>query len=498
MARARTDHERLFGSVCVLSEEEIERTVSGSLEILETTGVRFDDPSARAALTDAGALATGSIVRIPREMVTSCLAQLPAEVVLEARNPDQSLLMGRNRFLTTNGFGTVSILDPQSGERRPSTAADLARLTRLADRLETVSYCQHQTTAQDVPAEQLDVLQAFAVLANTSKHCHLSTYSAQHIDAVLELGRIASESAPRAVFSLGCCSLSPLRFPMESTQVLARAVQDRIPFLVVCGAIGGVMAPVTLAGTLVVQTAEHLAAVVLAQTLQPQAPILLGSFSSPMDPRTGMQRLAAAELTLINGATAQICRRLGLPFGYGTGGVSDASTAGVQAGIEKALTTLGCALAGVEVIHDAVSGILASGMITCYEQMLIDAEMCQLVRRYVRGIEVSDETMALASIAEVGPAGSFLAHRHTAKHVRSEILLSDLWDSGRQDGHRSVVHTARTRVDELLQSGERTLPLSASQIEAMVDVCRTEGLCESMVRSLVTADEERPGRRGDG
>ncbi len=482
-----TTAEKLFGSFGVLSESDVEEIFQSALQLLESTGMQFDDTEALDLFRSHGASVDGNRVRIPRQLATERLQQLPRDVVLGSRDPAFDLPLGRKRFATTNGFGTMRILEPDGVTTRPATAMDLAKLTRMADDIDEVGYCQHQTTPQDVPTETLDVLQAFAVLTNTSKHAHLSTYSSDQLDLIFELGDIAGEGRPAPVFSLGCCSVSPLRYYAEATQTLIRSAERGIPFLVVCGAIAGISTPVTLAGTLAVQTAEHVAAVVLAQLVNPGTPIVLGSFASPMDPRTGMQRLAAAELALVNGATAQLSRRLGAPFGYGTGGVSDSTLPGVQAGIEKAFAVLSCALSGVEVIHDAVSGILAAGTVTSYEQMIIDAELCGLVRRYVRGIEVSEETLALPWIEQVGPGGAFPATPHTAKHFRQEIHLSDLWESATTD-EVGILERALMTVDRHLGQDVRC-ELSRNQVEAMIKTCGSVGLEGDVLRELVPSNE---------
>jgi trimethylamine--corrinoid protein Co-methyltransferase len=465
----------------------VQRIHCAALETLEDVGVQFEDPTACASLEEAGARLDGDRVRIPEGLVRDVLVRVPDEVVLGAKRAEASLRLGEHRFLTTNGFGTTQILDPIEGTKRTAKAPDLAALTRLANALDEVSYCQHLTTPDDLPQNLLDVALAYIVLGNTAKHAHLSMYSASYADEVIEMARIAGDHLPSGsppVVSLGCCSVSPLRFPAEATILMRRAVSERIPFLVVSGAVTGVMAPVTKAGALVVQTAEHLAALTLAQVMAPGTPIAFGSFTGPMDPRDGRQRLGAAELSLINGATAALCVYYRVPFGYGTGGVTDSTRIGVQAGIEKGLTTMCCALAGVEVIHDAASGILDAGKAVSYEQMVIDAEICRIVRHYLKGIDITDAAMALDVIAEVGPGGSYLTSPHTAQNFRQEILLSEIW---REDGEGELepaVANARRRVDDIL-SGEAEPILSAAQLEGMAKVWTGVGLDETLANELV-------------
>ena len=463
--------EKLFGALQTMTQDQCVRIHDGAVEVLERTGVRFDDPEACEQLAEAGASVVGSQVRIPRAMVEHAAACSPERITLGAQAVRADLELGNRRFLTTNGFGTTVILDAQSGARRPTVAADLARLTRIADQLPEVSFCQHQVTPTDLRQDLLDVAQAFIVLSQTGKHAHLSTYTARYIDEVIELGRIAGDGRSAGsewVFSLGCCSLSPLVFPKEATILLRRCAAEGIPFLVVSGAIAGVTAPVTLAGALVVQTAEHLAALTLAQSVREGAPVAFGSFTSPMDPRDGRQRLGAAELGLLNGATAAMCRTYRVPFGYGTGGVTDSTEIGIQTGIEKSVTTLSAALAGVEVIHDAVSGILDSGRMVCYEQMVIDAEICRIVRHYVRGMTIDDEMMALSEIEALGAGGNYLTSEHTANHFREEILIGGLFGGG-DASQAAALRRAAERVTQLAEA-ERETSMSREGLREMVQV----------------------------
>ncbi len=46
--------------------------------------------------------------------------------------------------------------------------------------------------------------------------------------------------------------------------------------------------------------------------------------------------------------------------------------------------------------------------------LVLDDELCGLVLRLIRGIEVSDDTMALDLIKQVGWQGHYLAQPHTS------------------------------------------------------------------------------------
>jgi trimethylamine--corrinoid protein Co-methyltransferase len=197
-----------------------------------------------------------------------------------------------------------------------------------------------------------------------------------------------------------------------------------------------------------------------------------------MDPSTGKQLLGTPELPLINSATAQLCKRYQIPFGYGTGGVTDSIDIGVQAGLEKTLTTLLGALGGVEVIHDGGSGLLGSARVISYEQLILDNELCGMIRHVLKGIEVSDKTLALDAIKEVGPGGDFLMSDHTVQNLREAVYLSQLWDRDRPStpsGLDQVLKTASARVKEILDSHQPT-PLDQGKVGEMERILRRVGL----------------------
>ena len=100
--------------------------------------------------------------------------------------------------------------------------------------------------------------------------------------------------------------------------------------------------------------------------------------------------------------------------------MSDAQTA-----YEKTLTGLAPALAGASLIYGA--GMLESGMTCDLGQMIMDNENIALIRQLVRGVPVSDETLAVDLIHEVGPGGDFISTEHTLRHMR-ETSLPRLWD----------------------------------------------------------------------
>jgi len=112
---------------------------------------------------------------------------------------------------------------------------------------------------------------------------------------------------------------------------------------------------------------------------------------------------------------------------YGTGGMSDSKVVDAQAGYESANTALTVALSGCNYIHDAF-GLLEFCTTLSYEKMVVDNDSVGMALRAVKGVETNKDTIAADVIEEVGPAGHFLDHEHTMKHVRSEFYFPTLAD----------------------------------------------------------------------
>lgn len=80
------------------------------------------------------------------------------------------------------------------------------------------------------------------------------------------------------------------------------------------------------------------------------------------------------------------------------------------------------ALAGANLIYGA--GMLELGLTYDYAQMVMDNEMARMIKNAVRGISVTEETLAIDVIKQVGTAGNFISEQHTFKHMRTQSRSS--------------------------------------------------------------------------
>ena len=420
-------------TIKVLDHNEILMIHKGTLRVLKEAGVVFQHEKALEFLERTGATVTDQVVKFPEEVVEKTIKAVPYRLTLHARNPQKDVHLGIGRVHYTNGYGATFVRDLETGSRREARLEDLINFTRLSDYLNNVHYVLTQVIPQDISPEIVDVFQSAEMLRHTEKHVGLSIAKATFIEEVIQIGRLASglhqrESCREAFFSLGAVSLSPLTYSWDGCHRLIRMAQEEVVTRITSIPISGATSPVTMAGTLVQANAEVLAGICLVQAINPGNPVIYGFSGGPLDMALGKQASGSPEGALMNAAMAQICDFYKIPFGYGTGGITDSAAPDQQCGFERAYTSLYAALAGLDVIHHAAGGLLGEAMVASYEDMVIANEICNMINMGLRGIPVKEDTLAVDLITEVGAGGNFLDTDHTCNHLRDEIFLSHLLD----------------------------------------------------------------------
>jgi len=336
---------------------------------------------------------------------------------------------------------------------------DVVQLARLVDALDNVHFYLVPVYPTDVDKDVVDVNTYYAGLANTTKHVQAGVYTVQGIRDTVEMcEHIAGGTGPlreRPIVSfITSWVVSPLKFATDVTTLLVETCRQRIPVVLSAAPMAGSTAPVTLAGMLAQLTAEQLSGVVLTQLAQQGAPLLIGPIPATADMQTGRYLAGAAEFGLANAAMAQMAQFYHLPI-YNSAGMTDAKIPDVQAGFEKAMSTVLAALAGSNFIHHA-AGMLENMNSVAAEQFVIDNDILGMVMRVVRGIEVDDEALALDVIDQVGPGGHYLVTDHTLRHMRSEFYYpSDVvdrqgWEMWQQAGALDARSRARKIARDIL------------------------------------------------
>lgn len=421
-----------------LSDTQVKQIHEAALQVLEQTGVQVLPSYCRDVLHVAGARVDTAQDRVyfPRGLVEQALGQVNREVVLYSRDGQNDLHLRGKRVHLGTGGAAVKVLD-LDGRVRESRLRDLYDIGRLVDTLDNIHFYLRPVVARDVGNDDIDINTFYACLAATTKHVMGGCYYPEKVAEIKRLGVMlaggdeAFVARPFLSFNLGYM-VSPLRFAAETVETLTAAVEAGIPVSLVSAPQAGATAPASLVGTLVQVIAEELAGITYVQLLRPGHPILMGGMPLVSDLRTGSMIGGAAELALLNAASAQMSHFYGLPV-YSSSAITDSKLPDIQAGYEKGLTTAVVALAGAQYNHHS-AGMLESMLAVAYEQYVIDDDINGQAMRLVRGLDVNEETLSLDVIHEVcHGAGHYLGHPQTLELMQREFIYPHTADRATRD-----------------------------------------------------------------
>lgn len=459
----------------LLTQDELDRIKSATLQILQEVGVHF--PSERAlgvfAAHGADVDEATQIVRIPPELVLEAMSKAPRSYTLNGRAAGTDLLLdGSRSYFCTDGCG-VHTQDFETGEIRPSSKEDVARMARVADYLSSIAFYWPIVSAQDfgghASLHELD-----ACFNNTSKHIQTETLlgatQAKYAVRMAEViaGNNETMRANPPLSSL-ICTIAPLGQDKEGIEAALVFAEAGIPVGYMSMPNMGSTAPAAVAGALVQASAEIISALVLMQLVAPGAPVFYSLIASVMHPHTADYINTIPEKYLCHGSSVQIAHDWGVPILSGAFGVDTEEQASWQLGRDSVYTSLLTPLAGADIVVGL--GLLKASRVMVPEQIILDDEIYHTNRIIAEGIEIDSDTLALDVISKVGPRGNFLSQKHTRKHMR-EIWIPELTHPRpRMDGssQEDVIARARAKFDQIL-SEHQPEPLEDEKQKELTDI----------------------------
>ena len=412
----------------MLDEREVSQIHDTSMALLAKVGVEFPYEPAVSVFKTHGVRVDGSRVYPDENQVMQALADAPAHFTIHARDHERDVTVGGGRPAFAPGYGAPFLVDFEAGKRTP-TMEDYHNLVKLAHVLPNQDLSGHLIVEPgDVPAHTAHLRMLHAHMLHSDKPFIGSAAGRRGARHTIEMAEIlfGQEADARPVTISLINSLSPLAYSREMLEALVEYAANRQPVIVAALAMAGSTGPITLAGTLAMQNAELLAGIVLTQLISPGAPVVYGSTSTNIDMRSGALAIGSPELSQLIAAHARLARHYGLPSRSG-GALTDASYPDAQAGFESMLSLLTTVNSGIDFVLHA-GGILSSYLAFSYEKFVLDDEMCGMVCRFSRKIDVTPETLAYEVTAGVGPGGNFLIADQTVMRCHTEFWQPSVCD----------------------------------------------------------------------
>ena len=448
----------------LLSDELVQRILDESYELMLKPGIKVQSVEARQLLAEAGATvnAETEVVQIPRALVEKALESVPHSFNLYDRQGNPTVTYGGDTVQFDPGSSGVHVLDPETGEHKPSYAADLTRVVKIAEMLPQYDAQSTAIVCNEIPKAVGDLFRLYIVLLYSKKPIVTGSFSIKTLDTMIEMlaifagGRKELADKPQAVFDV--CPSPPLIWSEFGSQNLIELARAGVPAEMVSMPLAGGAGPVTLLGSVVQHAAESLSGIAIHQLAKPGSPIVWGGAPAIFDMRKGSTPFGAVETAMIDASYAQVGKSMNLPT-HAYLGASDSKMVDAQSGLESGMSMLIGALAGINMISGA--GMLDFLACQSPEKLVFDAEAIGMVKRLLAGMKIQTPTLATAMFEGINFKGDFLKQRITRElFAKEQYLPSAVIDRASVRGWQAEGGTdsftrARTRTSELLAAYKR-------------------------------------------
>ena len=463
---------RNFKPLEILTEEQIESIHQATLNVLQEVGVQILHDRALELLQQNDCLVDfeAKQARIPPSVVEECIRRSPSSFRVKAREPKNDLLIGGNRVYFRN-FPGMDIVDLDTWERRAPTRKEYYDLLTVLDALPNMhALSGYPYFGFEGLPEVMKMSEGEAAKARNSSKIQIVTHSkSSEIFSI----RIIEATGGEA-FGIAHPA-SPLSYYPEALEALFNFTEAGFPMHVGSGAIMAATGPATIAGSTVSNNAEILALVVLIQLARPGTRLIVNDFVHAQDMRSGAPAFGDIASSLHAAAFHQIWRWYGIPSCTSLTGVSSSKRIDFQLAYEKTIPTLLAALAGSNIVdlHSSINAELTAHPV----QAILDDEIAGMIGRFLEGVEISDDTLALDLIEQVGPIpGQFLDKAHTRQWWRKEQYMPQVADrlsypEWMQSGKKSALDYAKERYEEILATHKPTplTPEQEAEVEAILE-----------------------------
>ncbi len=455
--------------------EAVARIHGGAMRILEEIGIQFMNDEAVGILRAAGCPVDGQCVRMDREFVMEMVAKAPAQFTITPRNRDRTITLGGDHIVFGNVSSPPNFATLESG-KQPGTQAAFRDLMKLTQYFNCIHF------AGGYPVEPIDIHASvrhldclFDKITLSDKVIHAYSLGPERIEDGMEMIRIGSglseeafQAQPHMYTNIN--SVSPLKHDWPMLDGAMRAARRGQPVVISPFTLAGAMAPVTLAGAVALSVAECLCVVALLQLIRPGVPVVMGTFTSNVDMKSGAPAFGTPEYLRATQMHGQMARFYDLPMRASS--ACAAVVPDAQATWESAFSLWACLSSGTHMVYHG-AGWLEGGLIASFEKFVIDCEMIQHLAHYMEPVPVDDETIALDAIADVGPFGHFFGGAHTQAHYETAFyspFLSDWRNYEAYELSGSVDATARANgIWKRIVAEFEAPPLDVAIVEELSD-----------------------------
>jgi trimethylamine--corrinoid protein Co-methyltransferase len=467
------------GQLNFLTNDQIRQIDEAAKEILNGTGVKVPNEKVLNGLDKIGAKVDykNERVRIPESLINESLEKSPKTFKFAGRNADNYITLDTENVYFVHGIGTYKV--SFNGTMRMPSIKDMQDYYRVMDSCENVDVAgipvdgTHSTPVEymsmpltvrrlkkylmmlDLMEKPIDTTKNYII----DKEDEVGSARQGSLDQIkMEIAiRGSLEELRKTPMSLGFFeAMSPLMYLPRNIEKLIVYAKHGLPLFIGSGPMTNATGPATLAGTIVLWLAETLAGLVMGYVMgnsDQRSPVLWMCFTGTFDQLAAHGPIMGSpEGAMVQAACAEIAHYYGFPLRGCIGSSSKALDP--QTGYDTAVALMVSAMTGVN--YNVSIGTMGPGEIgVSMEKIVLDNDLVGMIKRVMQGIEVTEETLAVDVINEVGIGGSYLIHPHTRKWFRKEQYFPSLFDRRKYEdwkrrGQKDAIIRAKERLDEIL------------------------------------------------
>jgi len=459
-----------FEKMQILNLEEIKKIDKASIDILENVGFYVPHEEMLSIARDNGANVDfkQKVIKVSEDIIRKSIESAGKKFTVYGldKNKEARFGYGDHNFLSAaSQYIWVDLID---GKRFSPSLDNIRQAIIVADNLQNIDIVGQMGVPSDIDVKHKDVICFLEQLKYTGKPPYVFFNNGKGAKTIIKMCEAIRGSKAELVkypfMEAFIEPISPLKYQKESIEVLIEFAGYGLPIGIGPMAMTSGTAPCTLAGTLTVENADILSAVVLSQFINPGTPINYWGTCHTMDLSTTSISFGSPEQALLGIALNQLGDYYGFPVGTNTG-LSDAIVPDSQSGAERGITTTLSALAGSSIFGHV--GVCGPDQGFSIDEMIIEDEMIAYIRRVLNGFEVNDETIALDTIKKVGRDGNFLVEDHTLKYFKKDRWFPTIYnrfdyDNWAKQKDKTLLEKSQKKMKDILDK-ETKVYLSKEQ-----------------------------------
>lgn len=464
--------QKIRSSIEVLTANEIRQIHEASARILEEVGIHVPDVIVLKRCEDFGATVNyqTETMQIPQNLLNDTLDKLKKE------NRNKFLQEKQENDIKAHISTQVFYTDYITATTRYGIRDDNLKGFALCEKLNNFPFADPIVVPSDVPERISDLIGFQDMYKYSTKPG--ATYILTPLSAkyILEMNRTMGKKSKYLLETI-----SPLSFKKDSLEMARMFADNGCELNIGPMCMGGATAPVTVAGTIVLENAEILASLFIVYVLTNK----VGGYSAPvhsMDMKTMLCSFGSANQALFAIAHTQLADYYGINA-MTNAGLTDALMPDFQGGIEKGITACFNFLSGARSM--GAMGIVGADQGISLEQLVLDNEWIEYYNYIIKGIEVSEETIGLDEILETGIGGNFLNSDHTFDYWKDSYLQSEIFTRNNFRNwinleKRDILSRAHDFVEESTKDYQKREPVISASLCEELDRIVDEAIREIM------------------